>query len=106
MNVPAKWSKRRMAYTLLLTIWFLKFIFGLTATTGGHASIYPDAARGFPSPYMGDIGFYIVVPAGFAVLNLLMLVFASKFPRWPAIVAMVLQFFLLLMLFFFGTGGI
>lgn len=106
MNSPAKGSKRRLAFALLLVVWFLKFIFGFIAATGRNTPSYPDAVRGFPSPYMGDIEFYVVIPAGFALLNLLMFVFASKLPKWLAIVAVVLQVFLLLILLLLGTGGV
>ena len=104
MNAPAKGSKRRLAFGLFLVVWFLKFIFGLIAAR--HAPSYPDAVRGFPFPYMGDMEFYVVIPAVFVVLNLLMFVFANKLPKWLAIIVAVLQIFILLILLFLGTGGI
>ena len=106
MNVHAKGSKRRLVFFLFLIVWLLKFIFGLIAATGRHAPSYPDAVRGFPSPYIGDVEFYVVIPAAFVVLNLLIFVFASKLPKWLAIIAASLQIFLLLALLFFSTGGI
>jgi len=55
---------------------------------------------------MGEIEFYVVMPAAFVVLNFLMLVFASKLPKWLAIIVAVLQGFLLLILLLLGTGGL
>lgn len=106
MTVPAKGSKRRLAFVLLLVVWFLKFIFGLVSATEQHAPSYPDAVRGFPYPYMGDVEFYVVIPAAFVALNLLMIVFASKLPKWLAILVAALQMFSLLVLLFLGAGGI
>lgn len=106
MNVPAKGSKRRLAFALLFVVWFLKFIFGFIAAKGGHAPSYPDAVRGFPNPYMGDMEFYVAMPATFAVLNVLMLIAASKIPKWLAIVVGTLQIFTLLILLFFSSGGV
>ena len=55
---------------------------------------------------MGDAAFYVVMPAAFAVLDLLMAVFASKVPKWLAIVVATLQVVMLLILVLLGTGGI
>lgn len=106
MNVPAKGSKRRLAFVLLLVVWVLKFIFGFIAATGRHALGYPDAVRGFPSPYMGDIEYYVIIPAVFVVLNLLMAIFASRLPNWLVIIFTALQIFSLLAILFFSTGGV
>lgn len=107
-NVPAKDQglKRRLLFAIFLGVWFLKFILGLIAATGKHTPSYPDAVRGFPYPYMGDAGFYVVMPAVFVALNLAMFVFASKLPKWLAIIVATLQIFLLLILLIFSTGGI
>jgi hypothetical protein len=104
-NVPAG-SKRRLVFVLFLVVWFLKFILGLTAATRPDAPSYPDAVRGFPSPYIGDIGFYVVIPAVFVVLNVLIFVFARKLPKWLAVIVAVAQTILLLMFLLFSTGGI
>lgn len=106
MNMAAKGSKRRLAFVLLLVVWLLKFIFGLTASIGQRAPNYPDAVRGFPVQYIGDVGFYVVVPAAFVLLNFFMLVFANKFPKWISIIVAILQLLLLLVLLLFSTGGI
>lgn len=106
MNMAAKGSKRRLAFVLLLLVWLPKFILGLMAAIGQHTHKYPDAVRGFPSPYIGDTGFYVVIPAIFVLLNFLMFVFANKFPKWVAIIVAVLQTLLLLILLLFSTGGI
>ena len=103
-DLPAKGSKRRLAFILLFVVWCLKFVFGFVA--GRNAPVYPDAASGFPHPYMGDAAFYVVMPAAFAVLDLLMAVFASKVPKWLAIIVATLQIVMLLILVFLGTGGI
>ena len=50
--------------------------------------------------------FYVVIPLVFVALNLLMFVFASKLPKWLAIIVSVPQVFILLILLFFSTGGI
>lgn len=106
MNMAAKGSKRRLAFVLLLLVWLLKFILGLMAAIGQRTPNYPDAVRGFPSPYIGDMGFYVVIPAMFVLLNFLMFVFANKSPKWVAIVVAVLQILLLLTLLLFSAGGI
>lgn len=104
MNLPAKAAKRRLVFVLLLVVWSLKFIFGLIAATRRDTPSYPDAVRGFP--YIGDVEFYVVIPALFVVLNLLMFAYVSKVPKWLAIVVATLQIFVLLILLFFSTGGI
>ena len=106
MNVPAKGSKRRLAFVLLLVVWGIKFVLGLIAAVGQQAPIYPDAVRGLPYPYMSEMEFYVVMPAAFVALNFLLFVFARKLPKWLAIIVAVLQVFALLVLLFFSTGGI
>jgi hypothetical protein len=102
--VLAKGSKRRLVFALFLGIWLLKLILGVIDVTGRHVPSYPDAVRGFPD--IGQMGLYVVIPAVFVVVNLLMFLFASKLPQWVAIIAAALQIFLLLALLFFSTGGI
>src|SRR5580658_7755560 len=104
MNVPAKGAKRRLAFGLFLVVWLLKCIFGLIAVIRRLAPSYPDAVRGFP--YIGDVEFYVVIPAAFVVLNFLMFAFASRLPKWFAIIVAVLQIVVLLILLFLSTGGI
>lgn len=104
MNLPPKGAKRRLAFVLLLVVWFLKCILGLLAAISPNTPSYPDAVRA--SPHIGDIEFYVVLPAVFVALNLLMYVYASKLPKWLAIIVVVLQIFLLLLLVLLGTGGI
>lgn len=106
MKVPVRGAKRRLAFAVLLSVWFMKLIFGLIGATWQHAPSFPDAVRGFPYPHMSDMEFYVVMPALFVALNLIMLVFAKKIPKWLAIIAAVLQVFLLLVLLFLGAGGI
>lgn len=106
MNAPVKIYKRRLVFVLLLVTWFLKFIFGLIAATDRHAVSYPTALRGFPYPYMGDVEFYVVFPAALVVLNVLLIAFASKLPKWLVNITAALQIFLLLILLLFSTGGI
>lgn len=103
-NMPAQGSKRRLAFILFLIIWLLKLVFGLIDVTRRHVPDYPGAVRGFPD--IGQMELHVVIPATFVVLNLLILAFASKLPKWLAIVATALQVFLLLVLLFFSTGGI
>ncbi|WP_157510880.1 hypothetical protein [Frateuria sp. Soil773] len=104
MNVPAEGAKRRLIFALLLLVWFLKFIFGFIDASGRRAPSYPDAVRSLP--YIGDTWLYVVMPAIFVALNLFMFVFVSKIPKLAAVVFSLLQFLFLLMLLFYGTGGI
>lgn len=104
--MPKKGAKRRLAFIFLLAIWLLKAVLGLIAAIGQKATSYPDAVRGFPSPYLSDFEFYVVVPAAFALLNLLMSVFANRLLRWLAMLVAAMQVFLLLALVLFGTGGV
>jgi len=106
MNMAVKGSKRRLTFVLLLVVWLLKFIFGVTAAIGGRTPKYPDAVRGFPLQYIGDVGFYIVIPSMFVLFNFLLYVFANKLPKWISIIVAVLQILLLLMLLLFSTGGV
>lgn len=106
MNMAVNGSKRRLAFVLLLVVWLLKFIFGLTAAIGQRIPNYPNAVRGFPFQYIGEVGFYVVIPAMFALLNCLMFVFANKVPKWISIIVAALQFLLLLILLLLSTGGI
>jgi len=106
MTVPAKGSKRRVAFVLFFVVWFLKLISGLIAATDRNAPSYPDAIIvSFPY-HMSNVEFCVVMTLVFLVPNLLMAVFASKLPKWLAIIVAVLQVFLLLALLFLGTGGI
>jgi len=84
----------------------LKFILGLTTAVGEQSHSYPNAVRGFPLQYTGELGFYVVVPAAFALLNVFMFVVARNLPRWISVVVATLQFLLLLVLLFFSTGGV
>lgn len=106
MNTAVNGSKRRLAFILLLVVWLLKFIFGLTAAIGQRTPNYPNAVRGFPFQYIGEIEFYVVIPAMFALVNFLMFVFANKIPKWISIVVAALQLLLLLILLLLSTGGI
>lgn len=101
-----KGSRRRAAFTLLLVVWLVKFTLGLIAATNGDAPSYPDAARGFPHPYMGDLSFYVMLPAALSAMNLLLLALASRIPVFAAIAIAALQVLFLLFLTFLGTGGI
>lgn len=105
-NVRSKGVKRRLAFAFFLTVWLLKSILGFIAAVIGNSPEYPDAVRGFPHPYMGDMEFYVVAPAMFALLNLLMFALASKIPKWVAIVFVVVQMFMWVVLLLLGTGGI
>jgi hypothetical protein len=89
---------------MFLGVWLLKLILGVVDVTRRHVPSYPDAVRG--SPDIGQMEFYVVIPSVFVVLNLLMFVFASKLPKWLAIIVSVPQVFILLILLFFSTGGI
>lgn len=104
MNVPSTGAKRRLAFGLLLVVWFLKFIFGFVNAIRRNAPSYPDAIKAFP--YGRDAEYYVVMPAIFVVLNLLMFVFVRKLPRWLAFIAVMSQLLLLLVILFFSTGGI
>jgi len=42
----------------------------------------------------------------FVGLNVIMFLFASRIPKWLAIIVAALQLFILLMLLFLGAGGI
>ena len=105
-NVAAKnqGSKRRLVFALFLAVWLLKLVLGLIDVSTRHVPSYPDAVIGFPN--IGQMGLYVVIPAAFVALNLLMIVFASRLPKWLAIIVAVLQGFALLALLFFSTGGI
>lgn len=90
-HVPAKGSKRRVVFALFLGVWLLKLILGIIDVTGRHVPSYPDTVRG--SPDIGQMGLYVVIPAVFVVVNFPMFVFASKLPKWLAIIAAALQIF-------------
>jgi hypothetical protein len=104
MNVPSKGAKGRLFFGLLLIPWFFKFIFGFINAVGRKIPSYPDAVKAFP--YGRDIEYYVVMPAVFVALNLLLLVFARKLPKWLTLIAAISQFLLLLVILFLSTGGI
>lgn len=106
MSVPAKGAKRRLVFASFLSVWLLKLIFSLIAAIERRNPIPPGVARGFPSLYMSDFGFYVVIPAVFVIVNFLMFVFASRIPKWLAIIASTLQCALLLILLFLASGGV
>lgn len=99
-------SIRGLASALLFVIWFLKALLGLIAMIGERNASYSNAIRGFPHPYMGDFEYYVILPAMFAALNLLVLLFPGSFPRWLVLALMALQLFALFVLLFLGSGGI
>lgn len=105
-NVLKKGSRRRLVFDLFLLVWFVKSTLGFIAVAGRDAPGYPGAVRGFPYPYLGGATFYVVIPAMFVGLNVIMFLFASRIPKWLAIIVAVLQFFNLLILLFLGAGGI
>ncbi len=106
MNIAVNGSKRRLVFVLLLVVWLLKFIFGITAAIGQRTPNYPNAVRGFPFQYIGEVVFYVVIPAMFVLLNFLMFVFPNKFTKWISVIVAALQLLLLLILLLLGTGGI
>ncbi len=103
-HVSAKRSRQRLVFAIFLSVWVLRLILGVIDVTGRHVPGYPDAVRGSPS--IGQMGFFVVIPAGFVAINVLMFVFASKFPKWLTLVAALLQIFSLLALLFLNGGGV
>jgi hypothetical protein len=104
MNAPAKGSKRRPASVLFLGVWILKLIFGLIDVNARHVPSYQDAVR--VSPDLGQLELYVVIPSVFVVLNLLVFAFARKVPEYVVLVFSVLQILILVILLFFGAGGV
>ncbi len=97
-------KRRRFVVVVFLVIWVLKLILGILDVAGRNVPNYPGAVRGFPN--IGQMGLYVVIPSMFVGLNLLLLAFANKIPRWLVILVLVLQVFSLLVLLFFSSGGI
>ena len=103
-NASAQGAKRRLAFAFLAIVWLFKLVLGLADAARRHVPDYSGAVKGFPN--IGQVEFYIVIPATMLALNLLMLAFASKTLRWLAILVAALQIILLIMLLIFSTGGI
>ena len=94
-------ARRRLAFLLSLGFWSLMLISGFFDAIGRHVPNYPNAAVGFPN--IGPIGFYVVIPSAFVLLNVLLLVFSRKFPR--LLVAAILASQLVLLLTFLALSG-
>ena len=96
--------KRRLVYIILLIVWSLRLVSGLYDIANRHVPAYPDAIRG--SPDIGQFEFDVAIPVAFMIFNLLMLLFANKFPRWLDLIFAALQIIGLLMLLFLAGGGV
>lgn len=99
-------AKRRLAFFILAVCWGIKLLIGFIGAIGSGATIYPDATKGFPSPYMGDVEFYLMIPAAFVFMNLLMCLLSRRLPKWFAASIAALEGLLLLTILLFSTGGI
>ena len=103
-HAPAKGSRLRLAFALLLVVWLTKLALGIIDVMVRHVPDYPDAVTG--SPGIGQVGTYVVVPAVFVLVNAFAFVFARQLPKWAGVIAVVLQAWLLAALLLFSTGGV
>lgn len=96
-------KRRRFAFVVFLLIWSLKLFLGILDVAGRKVPEYPDAVRS--SPDIGQVEL-VVISSVFAGLNLLLVAFANRIPRWLAVLVLLLQVLSLLVLLLFSTGGI
>lgn len=104
LSLESHEPKRRLVYVIFLVVWALKLISGLVDIAERHVPAYPDAVKGAPD--IGQWGFYVAVPVALVAFNLLMIVFANKFPCWSNFVFAVLQTIALPLLLLMGGGGV
>ena len=93
-------TKSRVAFVVWFLIWASTLLVGIQLYLGVVAQKVP----GYPKP--GQLDVYVLFPCALVMANILLIIFQRKLPLLLRLIAFFMQFFVLPVYIFFGSGGI
>ncbi|KAF1014587.1 MAG: hypothetical protein GAK31_02074 [Stenotrophomonas maltophilia] len=89
---------------IILVFWIFKLVAGVVDSLGRHVPVYEDAVEA--DFYIGQVGFSVVIPFAFVLLNFTLIFFAKKIHALLVVIVAAMQIFMLLSHTFHGYGGV